>query len=134
MPSDSERKLLYAGVTDKIIGGFYAVYNAHGYGFLESVYRRSMRLCLERQGISVQAEAPYPVTFLGEEVGMYRADLVVSQCIIVECKSVEHLVAAHEAQLMNYLKASGLAVGLLLNFGPRPMFRRMARSHSPDPP
>lgn len=120
--------LLCADITDKIIGGFYAVYNVHGYGFLESVYRRSLRLWLVHQGLEVQAEAAFGVTFMGESVGEYRADLVVDHRVIVECKSVEHLVAAHDAQLMNYLKASGLPVGLLVNFGPRPTFRRMART------
>jgi GxxExxY protein len=121
--------LLHAELTEQVIGAFYQVYNAHGYGFLEKVYRRSMEVALHRRGIIVQAEAPFSVTFLGETVGEYRADLVVGQRVIVECKSVEHIPAAYEAQVMNYLRASGLSVGLLLNFGPKPIFKRFARSY-----
>lgn len=119
--------MLYADLTEHVIGGFYDVYNALGYGFLESVYRRAMQVALMRRGLTVQTETPFAVQYAGAPVGEYRADLVVGRCIIVECKSVEHLVAVHDAQVLNYLRASGLRVGLLLNFGPRPAFKRYMR-------
>lgn len=119
--------LLHRELTAEVLGAFYQVYNAHGFGFLESVYRRSMEVALRRRGVMVQAEAPFAVEFLGEPVGQYRADLVVGRNIIVECKASEHLPATGEAQVLNYLRASGLRVGLLLNFGPKPTFRRIVR-------
>jgi GxxExxY protein len=122
-------QLLHAALTEQVIGAFYQVYNAHGYGFLEKVYRRSMDVALSWRNLTVQAEVPFSVTFLGEIVGEYRADLVVDNRVIVECKSVEHIPAAYEAQVMNYLRASGISVGLLLNFGPKPVFKRFARSY-----
>lgn len=119
--------LLHGEVTERVIAGFYQAYNALGYGFLESVYRMAMHVALEKSGVSVQSEVPFAVYFTGENVGNYRADLVVDRCVIVECKSVEHLIAVHEAQVLNYLRASGLRIGLLLNFGPKPSFKRFIR-------
>jgi GxxExxY protein len=119
--------LLYGEVTEQVIAAFYNAYNALGYGLLETVYRRAMCVGLRKVGVEVESEVPYSVYYLGENVGNYRADLVVQQRIIVECKAVEHVLVVHEAQVLNYLRASGLRVGLLLNFGPKPSFRRFMR-------
>jgi GxxExxY protein len=119
--------LLHGEVTEQVIAGFHKAYNALGYGLLERVYRRSTQVALEKSGLLVQSEVPFSVMFMGENVGDYRADLVVEQRVIVECKSVEHVLAVHEAQVLNYLRASGLRVGLLLNFGPKPSFKRFMR-------
>lgn len=120
--------LLHGDITDPTLAAFYDVYNGLGYGFLETVYRKSMLVALRRRKLDAVTEAPFTVYFGGESVGEYRADLVVGTKVIVECKSTDHLSAVHEAQLFNYLRASGLSVGLLLNFGPKPTFRRLIRS------
>jgi GxxExxY protein len=110
--------------TRVIIGAFYYVFNRLGSGFLESVYHRALGNALERSGRRVEREAALSVVFEEQVVGEFRADLIVDHRVLVEVKAVEHIVAAHEAQIINYLRASGLPVGLLLNFGPRPLYRR----------
>ena len=121
-------RLPHGGVSQQIIGAYYDVYNALGYGFLESVYRRAMCVALRKRGLVVESEVTYSVYFTGELVGDYRADIVVQRSVIVECKAVDRLAATHENQVANYLRASGLSVGLLLNFGPRASIRRVTRS------
>ena len=114
----------HSELTEIIIGVFYEVYGELGHGFLESVYRNSMNLALRKKGLSVQAEAPIAVFFRGENVGDFRADLVVEGCILLELKTAETIVAAHEAQVLNYLRSTTLELGLILNFGPKPQIRR----------
>jgi GxxExxY protein len=116
--------LLHADVTGLILKAFYHVYNALGYGFLEKVYENAMLRTLQKWGIEVAQQVPIKVYFEGEEVGEYFADLIVAGCVIIELKAAEGLVSAHEAQLLNYLKATNIEVGLLLNFGEKPQFRR----------
>jgi GxxExxY protein len=111
-------------LTEKIIGAFYAVYNALGYGFLEKVYRNAMALELGRRGLAAQLEAPIKVYYTDTLVGEYFADLLVAEAVIIELKAVRQLAAEHEAQLLNYLKATPYEVGLLLNFGPKPQLKR----------
>jgi GxxExxY protein len=117
--------LKHAGITEKILGAFFAVYNELGHGFLESVYRNAMRLALRELGLEVEMERPVPVWFRGHDVGDFRCDLVVNGCVILELKTAERLDRAHEAQLFNYLRATDIEVGLLLNFGPKPEFKRV---------
>ncbi len=112
--------------TEKIINAFYTVYNILGYGFLEKVYRNAMAIELSKQGLIVVAEAPIIVYYDGQVVGEYFADLLVAEAIIVELKAVRQLAAEHEAQLLNYLKATPYEVGLLLNFGPKAEIKRKA--------
>ena len=115
----------HSELTDKIIGVFYEVYNDLGFGFFESVYRNSFRLALIEKGLSVQEEVHTPVFFRGKNVGDFKADLIVNQIILIELKTAETLVRAHEAQVLNYLRATSLEVGLLFNFGPKPQLRRL---------
>jgi len=115
----------HSELTEKIIGVFYGVYNELGFGFFESVYRNSFRLALIENGLSVQEEVPTPVFFHGTNVGDFKADLIVNQIILIELKTAETLVRAHEAQVLNYLRATSLEIGLLFNFGPRPQVRRL---------
>jgi GxxExxY protein len=103
---------------------FYHVYNTLGYGFLEKVYERAMAIKLRNAGLSVNQQQPIKVFFEEQLVGDYFADLVIENVVIVELKAGEAIAEAHEAQLMNYLKATEMEVGLLLNFGPKPEFRR----------
>lgn len=120
-----QAELEYGDVTFGIVRAFYDVYNELGFGFLESVYREAMTLQLRRQGHVVEQERPVEVKFRGTVVGVYRTDLVVDDKVIVELKCARILEGAHEAQLLNYLKATGFEVGLLLNFGHKPQFKRM---------
>lgn len=124
---DSASKLLYPGLTEKVIGVYYDVYNEVGHGFLESVYSNCMHLALRSEGLSVQREVPIPVYFRGSDVGQFKADLVVEGCVLVELKAVQNLDRSHEAQVMNYLRGTQLEIGLLFNFGGhKPQFRRFA--------
>ncbi len=117
--------LKHSQLTDKIIGSFYEVYNELGQGFLESVYRQALALVLRSKGLATEQEKAVQVYFREQSVGLFRTDLVVENAVIVELKVARVLDAAHEAQLLNYLKATRFEVGLLLNFGNRPQFRRM---------
>jgi GxxExxY protein len=109
--------LLHEELTERIIGAFYKVYNTLGYGFLESVYENALALELESQGIAVKQQQAAKVFYDGHEVGKYFADVIAEDVVIVELKAAESLNKAHEAQPQNYLKATEIEVGLLLNFG-----------------
>lgn len=117
--------LEHKDITDKIIGSFYDVYNELGFGFLEKVYENSMFIQLRSKGLFVQKQQPVEVFFKDQKVGQYFADLVVDEKVIVELKAAEGLREEHEAQLINYLKATNIEVGLLLNFGVKPQFKRV---------
>ena len=116
--------MLHADLTDRIITAFYQVYNTLGWGFLERVYHGAMLRELVKRGLRVETNKKFDVYYDNIVVGEYFADIVVEGLVILELKSVEQFAAAHEAQLLNYLKASGVSVGLLFNFGPKPAFRR----------
>jgi GxxExxY protein len=121
--------LLHKETTDKIISCFYKVYNTLGYGFLEKVYERAMVFELSKQGFDVTAQKPIEVFYENRKVGYYFADIIVNNEIILEIKAAEGLVEAHECQLINYLKATDIEVGLLLNFGKKPQFKRKVYSN-----
>jgi len=124
-------ELKHADVTDKILHAFFKiVYPQLGYGFLEKVYENALVIALAALGLKVQQQVRIPVYFQGQLVGEYFADLVVEECVIVELKAVNHLLLEHEAQLLNYLRATPYEVGLLLNFGPKPAFVRKAYDNS----
>jgi|SRR6185369_3596402 len=116
----------YAVLTQQIIGVFFDVYNELGTGFLESVYHKSLALALESAGLKVHSRVDIPVWFRGHQVGHFEGDLLVEKCVLLELKAARALDSAHQAQLLNYLRATGIEVGLLLNFGPKPEFRRLA--------
>ena len=116
--------LLHKELTDSIIKTFYDVYNELGYGFLEKVYQNSLYLELRSRGFEVEAQKQIKVYFKGKEVGVYYADLVVNNLIILELKAAEHIVEEFEWQLLNYLRGTNKEVGLLLNFGKKPEFKR----------
>jgi GxxExxY protein len=117
--------LKHSAVTEAIIGSFYDVYNELGHGFLESVYREALALVLAERGLKAEQEKSVTVRFRKSTVGIFRTDLLVNNAVIVELKCARALDSVHEAQLLNYLKATEFEVGLLLNFGTRPQFRRM---------
>jgi len=114
----------YRKLTEEIIGAFYQVYNTLGYGFLEKVYENALIIELKKAGISALPQGSITVIYEGEVVGEYFADILVDNKVIVEIKAVKRLAPEHEAQLLNYLKATDIEVGLLLNFGPQPEVRR----------
>lgn len=116
-------------VSEAILGGFYGVYRELGPGFLESVYEASLAIVLRDMGLQVEQQAPVNVHFRGVTIGVFRIDLLVQSAIAVELKASRALDPSHEAQLLNYLRASHLEVGLLLNFGQRPSFKRLAYSN-----
>src|SRR5438034_9362837 len=120
-----ERTLECGDLTAKIIGVFYDVYNELGYGFLESVYQEALVMALREAGLAVQCQVPVPVWFRRQKVGDFSADILVEKKALVELKSSRSIDPAHEAQLLHYLKATGIELGLLLNFGTRPQFRRL---------
>ncbi|HLS30548.1 MAG TPA: GxxExxY protein [Flavobacteriaceae bacterium] len=114
----------HSDITDKIIKAFYKVYNTLGYGFLEKVYENAMFVELRKMGCFVERQKRIKVFYEETQVGDYFADLTVNKCVIVEIKAAEALSKENEYQLINYLKATGIEVGLLLNFGKTPEFRR----------
>jgi GxxExxY protein len=114
----------HSELTEKIIGAFYAVYSALGYGFLEKVYIKALMIELKKRGLNAQDELPIHVYYDGQLIGEYFADLVVNELVILEIKAAKTFATEHEAQLLNYLKATPYEVGLLLNFGPKPETKR----------
>ena len=117
----------HSELTEKIIRAFFTVYNTLGYGFLEAVYEKSLVIELIKLGLDAKTQTPIEVHYDGFKVGHYFADILVNDTVIVELKAIKNLIPENEAQLQNYLKATGLDVGLLLNFGLKPEFKRRTR-------
>ena len=122
--------MLHEKTTDKIIKAFYKVYNKLGYGFLEKIYEKSMIIELEKLGLNVISQKNIKVYYENIEVGSYFADLLVNNLVIIELKAVKSICEEHEAQLINYLRATKVEVGLLLNFGKKPEFKRKIFSNN----
>ena len=116
--------------TEKILGAFYEVYNELGCGFLEAVYENALSIALTAAGVKIERQVPVPVWFRKTQVGDYRADIVVERVVIVEIKAARALDGTHEAQLLNYLRATSIEIGLLLNFGPQAQFKRLVFDNS----
>jgi len=115
-------------LTGKILEASFEVANELGHGFLESVYVRALIVALRQKGLAVESEVPLEVIFRGQSVGSFCADMVVERQVLVELKAVRALAPEHQAQVINYLKATGIEVGLLINFGtPRIEFKRLHR-------
>jgi len=115
--------------TSLILKCFYKVYNTLGFGFLEKVYENALFHELKANGLNCQKQVPIAVYYQGIEVGNYFADIIVEGSIIIELKAAECLIEKHDHQLINYLKATNIEVGLLLNFGTDPQFRRKVFSN-----
>jgi GxxExxY protein len=125
--------LLEGELTGEIIGAFYECYNELGFNRLESVYRRAMAIELRIRGLRAAVEAPVEVHYKGVPVGFFRLDLLVEGRVVVEVKATSVLGPTDKRQLLNYLRASNLEVGLLLHFGPEPKFHRFATKKIPGP-
>ncbi len=119
----------HSDLTEQIIRCFYTVYNSLGYGFLEKVYKKALLLELVKNDFSCKSQCPIKVYYNGQIVGEYFADVIVEELIIIELKAVEYLAEEHEFQLINYLKATDIEVGLLLNFGKNPEIKRKVFSN-----
>ncbi|MCA1604886.1 MAG: GxxExxY protein [Acidobacteria bacterium] len=124
MPQDGALK--HGELTQQIIGVFFEVYNELGHGFLESVYERSFQVALTASGLHVLTKIEVPVWFRGQQVGDFEADMLVERLVLIELKAGRALDSAHEAQLLNYLRATEIEVGILFGFGIRPEFKRLA--------
>jgi GxxExxY protein len=118
------KNYLHSEITNLIIKAYYNVYNNMGFGYLEKVYENAMMIELERLNLKCEKQKPITVEYDGFNIGEYFADIIVNDSVIIELKAVESLCEAHEAQLVNYLKATEIEVGLLLNFGKEPQFKR----------
>lgn len=114
----------YSNITGLIIKAYYKVYNKLGYGFLEKVYENALMIELKKSGLHCERQKPIEVFYDEISVSDYFADIIVNNCVIIELKAVESLLEEHECQLINYLKATDIEVGLLLNFGKEPQFKR----------
>ena len=121
-------------ITETVIGCAFEIINELGIGFLESVYHNALCLLLKQKGLRVSIQHPIKVQFRGECVGDFFADLFVEECLIVELKAVKALAPEHQAQTINYLRATGIEVGLLINFGnPKLEFKRLMRRKTTEP-
>jgi GxxExxY protein len=124
--NETDRVILkHKELTHNIIRVFYGVYNELGHGFLESVYQRSLGLALESAGLKIRSQVKIPVWFRRQRVGQFEGDMLVEDSVLLELKVARCLDLAHQAQLLNYLRATDVEVGLLLNFGLKPEFKRL---------
>lgn len=122
--------LLHKEISKPILQVFYEVYNNLGYGFLEKVYQNAMYFELKSQGYEVEAQKQIKVYYKNRLVGEYYADLIIEDSVIVELKACQCLLSSHVAQLMNYLKSTPIEVGLVLNFGETPDFKRLVYTNN----
>jgi GxxExxY protein len=115
----------HEALTERLIRIYFEIYNELGHGFVESVYENAYTLLLTRDGIGFERQKPIKVKFLGQEIGDFKADLIVDSVVILELKAVRALDRTHEKQLINYLRATDMEVGMLFNFGPTSQFKRL---------
>ncbi|MCF6313874.1 MAG: GxxExxY protein [Verrucomicrobiales bacterium] len=128
--NDQHGELKFKELTAKIIGCSFEVSNELGSGFLESVYEKALIIALSDAGISAESQQTIKVSFRSEIVGDFYADILVEGKVLIELKAVKNLIPEHEAQTINYLNATGIEVGLLINFGnPKLEFKRFTRKH-----
>jgi GxxExxY protein len=123
-------ELLHKDLTEIIIGAYYNVYNTLGYGFLEKVYEKAFAIEIEELELDFKLQYPIEVFYKDKKVGQYYADIVIENIIIIELKASETLCKEDECQLLNYLKATNIEVGLLFNFGKKPQFKRLTFSNN----
>ena len=132
MNDKKEKELPHSDLTGSILNCCFEVMNELGPGFLERVYKNALLMVMGEKGLQVEVERSYNVVFRGKIIGSYIADLVVNDTVIVELKCCENLMSEHQAQLFNYLKVSGLPVGLLINFRRRKLDWNRLQSNEDD--
>ena len=125
----AEENYKHSEITEQIIKAFYTVYNTLGYGFLEKVYENALLIELRKMQLNAIAQKPVKVYYEGVEVGVYFADILVENKVMLELKTAEGIVSENEAQLINYLRATDIEVGLVLNFGKKAQFKKKAFSN-----
>lgn len=130
--TENSFSMKHKSLTGQIIDSFYKVYNKLGYGFLEKVYENALQIELHQRNFQCYSQHPIKVYYDEKVIGEYFADLIVEEIVIVELKSSKNLSEADEYQLINYLKATNIEVGLLLNFGKKPQFRRKIFTNNPQ--
>ena len=123
--SSSPPEIVEKELSRLIIAAFYEVYNALGFGFLESIYAKALEIALRRRGLLVEREVACEIYFMGQKVGVHRADILVERRIVIEVKASQTLADFSKRQLLNYVTAFGLRLGILLHFGPKPSFHRV---------
>ena len=133
VPEASNSPLLGANLSHTVIGAFFDTYNDLGPGFPEFVARRALAIAIREKGLAVREEMELPVWFHGQQIAKFRADLLVADTLIVEVKTSLAIDAFHAAQVLHYLKATDLEVGLLVNFGREPQFKRVVYQNSRKP-
>jgi GxxExxY protein len=126
----NEREREHWDLCHQIFGIFCSVYNELGHGFLEAVYEEAFAIVLIESGLQVARQVATPMWFRGRTIGEYKADLIVNNAVLLELKAVRVLDPSHEAQTLNYLRATDIEVALLLNFGPKPHFKRFVFENS----
>src|SRR6184192_774692 len=124
-PSSARPKFVEGELSRAIVGAFYEVYNALGFGFLESIYARALEIALKRRGLAVDREFPVEIFFGGEQIGFHRLDMLVERRVVVEIKATQRLADANLRQLLSYVTATNLELGILLHFGPHARFHRV---------
>lgn len=122
--NNTNSNYLHSDITAKCLEAFYKVYNKLGHGFLEKIYVNALSIELKKAGLSIQREYPIDVYYEGDKIGVYYSDIMINEKVIIEVKAVDVLIPAHEAQLINYLRATDIEVGLLFNFGKKPESKR----------
>jgi GxxExxY protein len=123
------RTMLYQDLTEKVLGACFEVMNELGAGFLESVYEKALLIVLRKRGLVAESQVPISVMFQGEKVGEFFVDILVEGKIILELKAARTMAPEHQAQIINYLKATGIGLGLLINFGPTKLeYKRFYRT------
>jgi GxxExxY protein len=120
----------HAELTRRIIGLFFDTYNRLGHGFLEQVDQQATCVMLSLAGLRFETNVALPVWFMGRQIGLFRADIIVEGVVLLEIKAAARIEPWHEAQVMNYLRASDLEIGLILNFGPKAEFKRLVFSNA----
>ena len=126
----NERERKHWDLCHQIVGIFYSVYNELGHGFLEAVYEEALVIGLIESGLQVARQVATPIWFRGQTIGEYKADVIVNKAVLLELKAARTLDTSHEAQTLNYLRATDIEVALLLNFGPKPHFKRFVFENS----
>ena len=134
VPSGNPDPYRLAGVTKKLLDCFFDVYHELGSGFLEAVYSNALAIALTQTGVLFAREVLVPISFRGVAVGTYRADFLIAKEIVVELKASSAIDRTHVAQLVNYLRGSDLELGYILNFGPKPSFKRLIMSNARKTP
>ena len=128
-PAAQRIRLLHEELTGQILGAFYSVYRELGGGFVEAVYERALAKELTRLNLRVDCQVPITVNYKHRPVGLFRADILVNEAVLLELKARPTIEPTHESQLLNCLRATPIEVGLLLNFGPQPQFKRLVFSN-----